>query len=49
MPVLYLIQNPFNLSRMIFQIAFGPNDKMGAGNFFFDGHLRGNALLDIFK
>jgi len=22
---------------------------MRTGNFFFDGHLRGNALLDVFK
>jgi hypothetical protein len=32
---------------MVFEVAFGPDYKISAGNFFADGHLRGDSRLDL--
>ena len=42
-------ENPFDLLRVGVQRAVGPDDKIGAGDFLFDGHLGGGALPDLFR
>ena len=37
------------LARMDGERSLRPNDKIGAGDFLFDWHLGGDALLDLFR
>ena len=41
------VQDGVDLAGMIFEGAFGPDHEMGAGDFFSDWHLRGDAGFDL--
>lgn len=42
-------KNLSDLPAMRIQISIGPDDKIGAGDFLVNRHLRGDALLDFFR
>lgn len=42
-------KNPSELLRVQIEVAVRPDDKIGAGDFLFDRHLRGDAPPDLLR
>ncbi len=47
--LLYGGEDAVELEGVILEIAFGPDDEIGAADFFGGGHLRGDTLPDLFR